>query len=114
MQITLDKIMEEKTKIFEQIASSGFTDDEQKELNAKLGGLLKEHGRHLIGYCESTGTMDADKIGEFFIKWGEYLIRVTKVVPYTPRITNPAKLVSVEHLKQREEWRRLYGNFLTP
>jgi hypothetical protein len=113
MSVSLETITVEKAEISKLLSSSAHTDNEQKELNIKLGELLKEHGRHLIEYLEVSGTTDADKIGEFFVNWGEYLIRITKgntkFTPFRPDVTNPAKYVSMEYLTCRDEWRELYN-----
>jgi hypothetical protein len=78
MSITLETIMAEKADISKFMSSKAHTDDERKELNMKLGKLLKEHGRHLIEYFEGSGTTDAEKTGMIYINWGEYLIRITE------------------------------------
>ena len=111
MSITLGTLMTEKIKISELVSSSADTDNEQTELNIKLGELLMEHGRHLIEYTKSSATTDAENIGEFFVNWGKYLTKITNVkfVPFRLNIMNPAKYVSVDHLGRKDEWRELYG-----
>ena len=128
MALTLSKLMEEKvglhsmwdslTSLTSPCMSMNDSDKERcKDLTVQLGELLMEHGRHLTEYVEDSATTDAEKMrdmkyGEFFINWGEYLIKINrdkvKVVPFRPKITNPAKFVPIDYIRCWDKFERYH------
>ncbi len=91
---------------------------ERTERMIKQGKRMIKSGEALIECIEEIEDMIPEQMKEEIWRGGDvYKITLppyrennpTKIIPFKPKVTNPAKFVSIEHLKNREEWRKYYN-----
>jgi len=125
MAVTLSSLMEEKVELFSAMESlnslsspcmslNNLDDEGCRDLHVRLGELLVEHGEHMMEYAGDSATTGGwTECGELFVNWGKYIIGINrdkvKVIPFRPKITNPAKYVPFEWLGRRDGWERYYN-----